>query len=307
MNSRRVKSGISALERDITNYEAFLSKVIKGKVDKPKSSAYKPVQNGPSSLRGRSVTPPLSVSSKIKSGSRKDDTEPSNTTNRVLCKEVFENNNATVEVRVTTKAPNVSKSRKRPRSNVLITSPENDRSVAKGEIQKQSNVLFQALDPSKFNRNVQLEGKSHLRSNHRPLPWALILKDKSTPCVIHNAKPKDGEDVNQEKLRRNPRRPVHSFKRSHKHLVTDDSLSSSISNDTSDDQESPNYVSRSVQCCLGEITVPADKQKDTPASKLPSKYNTNGSAGGNFSMFNPVRTLNFLVKELRGKLQKSGK
>jgi hypothetical protein len=132
------------------------------------------------------------------------------------------------------------------------------------------------------------------------------LKDKNTPCIIHNANPKDGEGVKQEKLCRNPRRPIHSFKRSNKHLVPDYSLSSSLSDDASDDQESPNYISRSVQCCLPDIIVPDNKQNDLLPSKLSSKYNTS-DGGGDFSMFNPVRTLNFLVKELRGKLQKSGK
>jgi hypothetical protein len=308
MNSRRVKNSISALERDITNYEAFLSKVIKGKVDKPKSNPYKPGQNGPKTVRGRSVTPPASASSEIKSHSRKDNAPPAD---RVLCEEVFESNNATVEVRVTTKAPTVGKSRKRPRASVLITAPEIDRPVAKGEIQNQSNVLFQPPDPSNFKRNVQHERKNHFRSNHRPLPWALILKDKNAPCIIHNAKPKDGEGVKQEKLRHNPRRPVRSFKRSSKRLVPEYSLSSSQSDDASDDQESPNNVSRSVQCCLPEIIAPDNKQNDMLPSKLSSKHSTSdgcgGGGGGDFSMFNPVRTLNFLVKELRGKLQKSGK
>lgn len=302
MNSRRVKNSISALERDITNYESFLSKVISGKVDKPKSSAYKPGQSGPRSVRGRSVTPPASASSEIKSRSRKNNTQPLKTADHVLCKEVFKNNNATVEVRVTNKAPTVGKSRKRPRASVLITAPETDRSVAKDEIQKQSNVLFQPPDPSNFKRDVQHERKSHLNSNHKQLPWALVLKDKNIPCVIHNARPKDGEDVKQGKLCHNPRRPTHRFKRSHKHLVPEDSLSSSISDDTSDDRD---YVSRSVQCCLPETIIPDDKENDLPPSKLSSKYNTSDGGGRNFSMFNPMNTLNFLVKELRGKLQKS--
>jgi hypothetical protein len=303
MDSRRVKSSISALERDIINCEAFLSNVFKGKVDKPKCNAHKPVQNGPGSVRGRPVTQAASVSSPITPRSRKDNTQPSNTTNRMLCKEVFLNNNATVEVRVTTTA---GKSRKRPRPDVLITAPEIDRSVEKDGIQKQSNVSFQPPVPSKFNRNVQHEKKSHLHTSHRPLPWALMLKHKNTPCIIHSAKTKDREDANQEKLHRNLRRPIHSFKRSHKRSVREDSLSSSISNESPDDQESPNFVSRSVQCSLPKIIIPDDKQNEMPPSKPVSKYNTS-DVGGNFSMFNPVRTLNFLVKELHEKLQKSGK
>jgi hypothetical protein len=300
MDSRRVKSSISALERDINNYEEFLSNMFKGKVHEPESNAHKPNQDGPGSIHGIPVTPSVSVPTEIKSRSRRDNTQPSDNANRVLCKEVFLNNNATVEVRVTTKASTAGKSRKRPRPDVLITPPEIDRSVGKDEIQKQSNVLFQPPVPSKFNKNVQHEKKNHLHTNHRPLPWALILKDKNTPCIIHGAKTKDKEDANREKLHCNPRRPIHRFKRSHKRLVHEDSLSSSISDETPDDQESPNYVSRSVQCSLPKIIIPDEKQKPI------SKYNTN-DGGGNFSMFNPVRTLSFLIKELHEKFQKSGK
>jgi hypothetical protein len=315
MNARRVQSSISGLQRDITNYEAFLSKVIKGKIDKPKSAAYKPAQNvNPSIVRGRSVTPVVSDPSvkvvyppKIRSRPQKANTKPSNIANRVLCKEVFENSNATVEVRVKTKRPNVGISRKRSRSNALISVPEVDRSVTKDETQKQSNVLFQHSDPSKHNRDVEHERESQSNSNDGSLPWAHILKDKSTVCMIHSAKPKDKDEVSQKKLRGNRRSTRRSVKRQHKHLVPEDSISSSISDDSSDDQKSCNYISRSVQCSLPGILVSDDKQKDMLPSKLSTECDCSSVVAGSFSMFNPVRTLRFLVKELRGKLQKNGK
>jgi hypothetical protein len=95
-------------------------------------------------------------------------------------------------------------------------------------------------------------------------------------------------------------------------LVPEDSVSSSISDDSSDDQKLSAYISRSVQCCLPEIIVSDDKQKDMPPSKLSAECNCSssvggGGGGGGFSTFDPIRSLKFLVKELRGKLQKSGK
>jgi hypothetical protein len=313
MNSRRVQSSISGLERDITNYEAFLSKVIKGKVDKPKFNACKPAQNvRKSSVRERAVMPLVAgpsvkvpTSPKIRSNPR--NSISSSTANHVVCKEVFENNGATVEVTVKTKAANISKSRKRPRSNTLISVPQIDRPVTEDEIQKQSNVLFEPPDPSKLNRNIQHERQHHSHSKHRSLSWAHILKDKNTACIIHNAEPKDGDEIDHKELYANPRRSRRSSKRSNKYLVAEVSLSSSISDASSNDQETLHYIDRSVQCSFPEIKVLGDKQKDVAPSKLPSKHNSNSVGGGNFSMFSPVRTLNFLVKELRGKLLKSGK
>lgn len=314
MNARRVQSSINGLQRDVTNYEAFLSKVIKGKVDKPKSAAYKPAQNvNPSIVRGRSVTPFVSDPSvKIpypsKTRSRPQaNTKSSNIANRVLCEEVFENSNATVEVRVKTKRPNVGISRKRSRSNTLTSLPEVDRCMTKDETQKQSNVKFQHSDPSKHNRHVQNGGESHSHLNEGSLPWAHILQHKNTVCMIHNAKPKKKDEVSPKKLHGYRRSTRRSCKRQHKRLVPEDSVSSSISDDSSDDQKSSAYVSRSVQCSLPEIIVSDDKQKDSPPSKLSAEHNCSSNAGGGFSTVDPIRTLKFLFKELRGKLQKSGK
>jgi hypothetical protein len=315
MNARRVQSSITGLQRDIANYEAFLSKVIKGKVDKPKSAAYKPAQNvNPSIVRGRSVTPFVSDPSvkilyppKIRPRHQQSNTKPPNTANRVLCKEVFENSNATVEVRVKTKRPNVGVNRKRSRGNTLISVPEIDRSVTKDETQKQSNVLFQQSDPSQHNRDVQhgRENQSHL--NDGSLPWAHILKDKNTVCMIHSAKPKDKDEAGQKKVHGNRRSTRRSIKRQHKQLVPENSMSSSTSDDSSDDQKSCKYVSRSVQCSLPGVIASDDREKDMPPSKLSTECNCSSVIGGSLSMFNPVRTLKFLVKELRGKLGKSGK
>jgi hypothetical protein len=311
MNSRRVQNSISGLERDITNYEAFLSKVIKGKVDKPKFSAYKPVKNaGKSGVRESSVMPLVAGPSvnvpappKIRSDPlSKIDSRALSSVNRVLCKEVFENNSATVEVTVKTKAANIGRSRKRPRSNTLISVPEIDRPVTEGEIQKQSNVLFEPPDLSKLTRNFQHERKSHSHSRHRSRSWAHILKDRNTACIIHGAKAKVGQEIDKKKVHTKPRRSVLG---SNKYMGTEVLLSSSVSDDSS--YESLHNVDRSIQCSFPEIKVLDDKQKDVPPSRLPSKYNSNSVGDGNFSMFNPVKTLNFLVKELRGKLQKSGK
>jgi hypothetical protein len=314
MNARRVQSSISGLQRDITNYEAFLSKVIKGKVYKPKSAAYKPAQNvNPSILRGGPITPFVTDPSlkklyppKARSRPQKANTEPSGIANRVLCKEVFENSNATVEVRVKTKRPNVGISRKRSRSKTGISLPETDRSVTKDEKRKQSNVRLQHSDPSKQNRDAQHGIDSHSHLNHGPLPWAHILKGKNAVCMIHDVNPKDKDEVSNNKVDGNRRRTRRSLKRQHKRLVPEDSLSSSVSDDSSDDQKPCNYISRSVQCSQPEIVASSNKQKDMPPSKLSTEYN-HSSVDGRFSSFNPVRTLNFLVKELSGKLKKSGK
>ena len=313
MNVRRVQSSISGLQQDITNCETFLSRVIKGKVDKPKSAAYKSAQNVNASIvRGRSVTPFVSDPSvkipyppKIRSRPQSN-TKSSNIADRVLCREVFENSNATVEVRVKTKRRNVGISRKRSRGNTLTSVPENDRSVTKDETQRQYNVLFQNSDPSKHKRDVQNVRESHSLLNEGSLPWAHILQHKNAVCMIHSAKPKDKDEVSSKKLHGNRRSTKRSFKRQHKHLVPEDSVSSSISDDSSDDQKSSDYISRSVQCSLPEI-IASDKQKGMPPSKLSAECNCSSIVDGGFSLFNPVRTLKFLVKELRGKLQKSGK
>jgi len=314
MNARRVQSSINGLQRDITNYEAFLSKVIERKVDKPKSAAYKPSQNvNPSIVRGRSVTqfvsdPSVKIPYPPKTRSRpQTNTKSSNTANRVLCEEVFENSNATVEVRVKTKRPNVGISRKRSRSNTLTSLPEVDRSVTKDETQKQSNAQFQRSDPTKYNTHVQNGRESHSHLNEGSLPWAHILQHKNTLCVIHNAKPKDKDEVNPKKLHGYRRSTRRSCKRQYKRLVPEDSVTSSISDDSSDDQKSSAYVSRSVQCSLPETVVSDDKQKDMPPSKLSAECKCSSNVGGGFPTVNPVRSLKFLVKELRGKLQKSGK
>jgi hypothetical protein len=315
MNFRRVQSSICDLERDITNYEVFLSKVLKGKVDKPKFSACKSVQTvRKSSVRERSVMPLITgpsvkvpVPPKIRSDPLKVNSRASSTAEHVMCKEVFENNSATVEVTVKTKNANVGKSRKRPRSNTLLSVPETDRLVTEGEIQKQSNVLLEPPDSSKLNRNTQHERQSCAHSKQRSLSWAHILKNKNTACIVHNTKPKDGDVLDRKEVYANPRRSVRSSKRSNKYLVPEIPLSSSISDASSNDQETLHCMDRSIQCSLPEIKLLDDKQKEVPPSKLPSKYNSNGAGDDNFSMFSPVRTLNFLVKELRGKLQNSGK
>ena len=314
MNARRVQSSINGLQRDITNYEAFLSKVIKGKVDKPKSAAYRPTQNvNQDIVRGRSVTPFVSDPSvKIpfppKTRSRPQaNTKSSNIANRVLCEEVFENSKATVEVRVKTKRPNVGISRKRSRSNTSTSLPEVDRSVTKDETQKQSNVQFQHSDTTKHNRHIQNGRESHSHLNEGSLPWAHILQNKNTVCMIHSAKPKDKAEVSPKKLHGYRRSTRRSCNRQHKRLVPEDSVSSNISDDSSDDQKSSAYVSRSVQCSLPEIVVSDDKQKDMPPSKLSAECNCSSNVGGSLSTVNPLRTLKFLVKELHGKLQKSGK
>jgi len=314
MNARRVRSSINGLQQDITNYEAFLSKVVKGKVDKQKSAAYKPAQNvNPSIVHGRSVTPFVSDPSvKIhyppKTRSRPQaNTKSSNIASSVLCEEVFENSNATVEVRVKTKRPNVGISRKRSRSNTLTSLPEVDRSVAKDETQKQTNAQFQHSDPTKRNVHVQNGRESHSHLNEGSLPWAHILQHKNSLCMFHKTKPKDKDEVSTKKLHGYRRSTRRSCKRQHKRLVPEDSISSSISDDSSNDQKSSAYISRSVQCSLPEIIVSDDKQKDMPPSKLSAECKCSSNVGGGFSTVNPVRTLKFLVKELRGKLQKSGK
>jgi hypothetical protein len=179
--------------------------------------------------------------------------------------------------------------------------------MTKDETQKQSNVKFQHSDPSKHNRHVQNGGESHSHLNEGSLPWAHILQHKNTVCMIHNAKPKKKDEVSPKKLHGYRRSTRRSCKRQHKRLVPEDSVSSSISDDSSDDQKSSAYVSRSVQCSLPEIIVSDDKQKDSPPSKLSAEHNCRSNAGGGFSTVDPIRTLKFLFKELRGKLQKSGK
>jgi hypothetical protein len=285
MNSRRVKSSIKALERDISNYEAFLSEIFKSK-DQPKSNEHKPEQNGPVPIRTKPVTFSPSVLPEIKS--HRDKTQSSNTENRVLTKNIFEDDNAVVGSRVTTKATAASKSRKRPSPDALSTAPKIDRAVEKEEIQKQSNLSFQPPGPSKCNRNDEHDEKSQLYTNHRLLPWALILKDKNTPCIIHKTRTKAREDVNQERLHHKPRRPRHSLKRSHKYLVPEDST---------DDGESPNDVNRRVQHSLPKSIIPYDKQNDIPLSKHVSKYNTSDGAG-KFSMFSPVGKFKFLGQSI---------
>jgi len=143
--------------------------------------------------------------------------------------------------------------------------------------------------------------------NEGSLPWAHILQHKNTVCMIHSAKPKDKNEVSPKKLHGYHRSARRSYKRQHKRLVPEDSVSSSTSDDSSDDQKSSAYVSRSVQCSLPEIIVSDEKQKDMPASKLSAECNCSNNVGRGFSTVNPIRTLKFLVRELRGKLQKSGK
>jgi len=200
---------------------------------------------------------------------------------------------------VKTKAADVRKSRKRPRSKTLIYVPETDRLVTAGEIQMQSSVLSEPPDPSKFNRNVKHKKKRHTQSKHKSLSWAQILNN-NTSSITHNVKRKGRDEVNKKELHAKSRRSKHNLKCAHKYLATDDLLSSSVSGDSSNDQESVHYADRSVHCSLH-----VDKQNMSP-SKLTSKYNSS-SVDGNYSIFSPVRTLNFLVKELRGKFQKSGK
>jgi hypothetical protein len=143
--------------------------------------------------------------------------------------------------------------------------------------------------------------------NEESLPWAHILQHKNPVCIIHSAKLKDKDEVSPKKLHGNRRSRRRSCKRQNKRLVPGDSISSGMSDGSSDDQKSSAYVSRSVQCSLPEIIVSDDKHKYMPPSKLSAECNHSSNVGDGFSMLNPVRTLKFLVEELRGKLQKSGK
>ncbi|KAJ4429453.1 hypothetical protein ANN_21622 [Periplaneta americana] len=304
MNSRRVQNSISGLERDISSYEAYLSKLLNNMVDKPKSNVCKQVQNVASGIRERSAVPfvtgPLKRSNPSKSSAKS-----SHSTNHVLCKEIFGNNNATVEVTVKTKSLSNDKCRKRPRSNTISSAAENERLLLKDNVPKQSNMLFEPPVPSKLNRNVQYERKCQQHSNQKHLSWSHILKDKNSACIIHKKKTMD--KISGIKSSTKGRRSLHSRKQTHRprpvHTADDSLSSSSISDESSEinDQDSPQYSSKSIQCCLSGKEVPQNGQKEMPIS---SKNGSDHDGGNTFSIFNPVRTLNFLIKELRGRLQK---
>ncbi|XP_069686374.1 uncharacterized protein [Periplaneta americana] len=304
MNSRRVQNSISGLERDISSYEAYLSKLLNNMVDKPKSNVCKQVQNVASGIRERSAVPfvtgPLKRSNPSKSSAKS-----SHSTNHVLCKEIFGNNNATVEVTVKTKSLSNDKCRKRPRSSTISSAAENERLLLKDNVPKQSNMLFEPPVPSKLNRNVQYERKCQQHSNQKHLSWSHILKDKNSACIIHKKKTMD--KISGVKSSTKGRRSLHSRKQTHRprpvHTADDSLSSSSISDESSEinDQDSPQYSSKSIQCCLSGKEVPQNGQKEMPIS---SKNGSDHDGGNTFSIFNPVRTLNFLIKELRGRLQK---
>ncbi|PSN35544.1 hypothetical protein C0J52_27304 [Blattella germanica] len=304
MNSRRVQSSISRLQKDVDNCEMFVSKNIKNKIDKSKSNTLKRDQNTDSvGSRERSVmtyvTSPRPKTPELPTWKPNSHKTTSNSAgSRVLCKEVFENNNATVEVTVKAKTSSTDKSRKRTRSNTALSVAETDASSKSG-VRKEANAQLERPAPSKVNRKGSTPKKVQTHSRNKHLSWAHILKDNNIPCAAHAEK----SNVEPERPRK---KFTHSSKNAQRRFHADNSAKSTETSESScsSDQNSICYVDRSVQCHLLKNVGGSSKQEDNTKASVSSKLSSNTDGYSSFSMYNPVRTLNFLIKELRGKVKK---
>ena len=165
--------------------------------------------------------------------------------------------------------------------------------MSKVDPNQPSNLLDRATR-LKASRKVH-PVKKVLAPKNKHLSWDRILKDNKASDSAHGTKGK---------------KFIRNSKIVHKTL-SDNFVNSTESpqNSFSSDDEPIRYRSRSVQCSLFDNISGSVKHKANSHTNSSSDMHLRaGSDNSNvFSLYNPVRTLQFLIKELNSKIKSSGK
>ncbi|XP_067011989.2 myosin-11 isoform X2 [Anabrus simplex] len=325
MSSNNCQTNIRELDKDFIDCEKYLNRVLKRRIDKPRPSTNKYKKND---NQGRAVkvflTGPSSRPHSSSAGLKVGTVSEIPSSERVIHKEIMANNKATVEVTVKSK----QKGKQRTRS--LSSGRADSKGEKNNEASKQTNLV----DPSRVFQKSNRSKTPPIKH----LPWSEVLKENTNPKsqeIAVKVKCHDSQDParhvkshhgNKESVRSKPvlksrtqtleqHRKKYIDSLETKHVNSKETTISGESSGFSSSMDEVECVDKGVQCWMPPSSaLNGDSTTTVSSSKIAEEVNVKIPDLGpgatslmidTFSMFNPVRTLNFLIKELHGFVKKT--